>query len=301
MYDVIIIGGSYAGLSAGLQLARTRRSILVIDAGVRRNRFADESHGFLTQDGSDPADIVASGRAQLMKYNTVDWLDATVDNISGTDENFLVSASGLTDTNNRSLTARKIILATGVSDTLPDISGLTERWGKHIFHCPYCHGYELNQGRIGVLASTPMAMHLALLLPDWGTTILFLNGVFTPTQDQLDELHKRNVTIDYGIIDYFSGEKIDVVMKDGRVISLDGLFAQTTMNPINSIPHKLGCELDESPFGHFIKTDEFKTTSVPGVFACGDTARVSGSIAFAVADGALAGVAAHSSLIFKLV
>ena len=179
MYDVIIIGGSYAGLSAGLQLARARRKVLVIDAGLRRNRFAATSHGFLGQDGQAPDVIAAEGRSQLMEYPTVTWVQDSALEASTQEEGVSVRTEL-----NGTFHARRLILATGVVDELPAIEGLKERWGTRVFHCPYCHGYELDQGRIGVLSTSPLAMHHALMLPDWGTTTLFTNGVFTPDAEQ---------------------------------------------------------------------------------------------------------------------
>ena len=148
VYDVVIVGGSYAGLSAGLQLARGRRKVLVIDAGLRRNRFAQHSHGFLGQDGRAPGDIAAQARAQLLAYPNVEWVDQSAVKAGQCAEGFaVVTADG------QRFAARRLIIATGMVDVLPEIPGLAERWGKHVFHCPYCHGYELDGGPIGVLAA----------------------------------------------------------------------------------------------------------------------------------------------------
>lgn len=291
VHDVIIIGGSYAGLSAGLQLARARRKVLVIDAGQRRNRFAARSHGFLTQDGSKAEDIAAEGRAQLMEYDTVEWLNASAEAVQAVEEGFIVS------TRNRGRhQGRRLILASGVGDALPAVPGLLERWGVHVFHCPYCHGYELDQGRIGVLATSEMSMHQALLLPDWGPTTFFLNDAFQPDAKQLEQLRSRDVSIEAGPVSCLEGDKVDVVLDDGRRFALAGLFlASRTQLP--EIVKDVGCELETGPLGRFVKTDALKATTVPGVFACGDAARPAGSVALAVADGALAGTAAHRSLI----
>ncbi|TRX75281.1 NAD(P)/FAD-dependent oxidoreductase [Pseudomonas mangiferae] len=294
VYDVIIIGGSYAGLSAGLQLARARRRVLVMDAGERRNRFGSLSHGFLTQDGVAAADIAAKGRAQLMAYDTVDWLPARVDRAQRHAEGFDV-----TDDQGRSHFARLLILASGVVDELPAIPGLAERWGKQVFHCPYCHGYELNRGRIGVLASTPLSMHHALMLPDWGETTLLLNGSFEPDSAQRSQLQTRGVTLEEGQVKRLEGSALTVVMSDDRALSFDGLFVATRLH-VSPLAKQLGCALEEWPLGVFIRTDATQATSVPGVFVCGDTARAAGNVALAVGDGALAGAAAHRALMFGL-
>lgn len=198
------------------------------------------------------------------------------------------------------MTGQRIIIATGVIDQLPNLPGLAERWGRHVFHCPYCHGYELQQGRIGVLASSALSMHHALMLPDWGETTLFLNGSFVPDGDQQAALQARGVHVEEGLIERLAGETLDVVMKDGRVIALDGLFTMTRLLPGSPIAEQLGCQLDETPMGMQIRTDATKESSIPGVFACGDAARLAGNVALAVGDGVMAGAAAHRSLMLGL-
>ncbi|KAA0075396.1 NAD(P)/FAD-dependent oxidoreductase [Tardiphaga sp. P9-11] len=292
-FDAIVIGGSYAGLSAALQLARARRKVLIMDSGLRRNRFAEHSHGFLGQDGRTPGAIAADARAQLMAYPTVEWVDATATDGSGEMNDFTVSAES-----GECYQARRIILAAGVVDALPDLPGLAERWGKHVFHCPYCHGYELDQGRIGVLASSEMSMHHALMLPDWGSTTLFLNGAFTPDADQLMQLMQRGVTVEREPIRQLSGASIDIELTDGRIIPLDGMFTLTRTSLASPLGTQLGCAVEDGPMGPFLQTDMFKETTVSGVFACGDMARATGSVALAVGDGAMAGVGAHRSLMF---
>lgn len=293
MFDAIVVGGSYAGQSAALQLARARRSVLVIDGGNRRNRFAEASHGFLTQDGRAPGAIAAASRAQLMAYPSVQWIDGEAQTVSRTSEGFEVETAG--DANYQ---GRRIVLAIGVVDRLPAIPGLVERWGESVFHCPYCHGYELNRGPIGVLAVSPLSMHHALLVPEWGPTTFFTNGVFVPDEEQRAQLDRRGVTAEHTPIDKVVGAA-DVVLKDGRVVSLKGLFTMTEVEMGCPLAAQLGCNFGQGPVGPFIETNEFKETSVPGVFACGDAARTFGSVAMAVGDGALAGVSTHQSLVFR--
>ncbi|MBD2747642.1 NAD(P)/FAD-dependent oxidoreductase [Microvirga sp. BT688] len=294
-YDVIIIGGSYAGLAAGLQLARARRRVLVVDAGMRRNRFAGASHGFLTQDGTPAADIAAKGRAQLIAYDTVEWVSGQVTHAQATAQGFRVSIGAA----ERQVTARRLILALGVKDELPPVPGLEERWGKSVFHCPYCHGYELDRGRIGVLATSPKSIHHALMLPDWGATTFFLNNAFMPDPEQREQLQRRGVIVDDGTVEHLDGEGATLVMRDGRIVPLDGLFVMPRTSIASPIAEQLGCAFDEGPTGAVIRTDAMKATSVAGVFACGDAARMAGSVTLAVGDGAMAGMAAHQSLIFE--
>jgi thioredoxin reductase len=299
MYDVIIIGGSYAGLSAAMQLGRARRKVLVIDEGQRRNRFAAHSHGFITQDGVDPAVIAAKAREQVLNYPTVTWLSGRADSAqklatSDTDAGFEVFAKSA-----RHL-SRRLLLATGVKDLLPAIEGLAERWGKAVFHCPYCHGYELNQGQIGVIAGSELSMHHALMLPDWGPTTLLLNGAFTPDAEQLAALAARGTTLERCPISAITGHA-DIDLADGRVLSFAGLFAMAPFELASPIAHDLGLEMEQGPLGATIKTDAMKETSLPGVFACGDAARPMASVALAVGDGNLAGAGVHRSLMFGTV
>lgn len=291
-FDAIVVGGSYAGLSAAMQLARARRQVLVIDAGQRRNRFAAASHGFLGQDGRTPAAIVAEARGQLMAYRTVHWREGAAATASRGADGFAIR-TGDGDT----VTAGRLVLATGVVDELPAIDGLAQRWGRSVFHCPYCHGYELNEGRIGVLASSELSMHHALMLPHWGQVTLFLNDAFVPTAEQYAELAARNVTVEGGRVRRLV-DSATVELEDGRKLEMDGLFTVTRTRVASPLAEQLGCAFDEGPLGAYIRTDAGKETSVPGVFACGDAARATGNVATAVGDGALAGAGAHRSILF---
>lgn len=291
-YDVAVVGGSYAGLSAALQLARARRRIVVVDAGFRRNRFAQTSHGFLGQDGQTPQVIAEVAKAQLLAYPTVHWHDGTAERAVPQEAGFALhlGSSGR-------LATRRLVLATGVVDELPDIPGLSERWGRHVFHCPYCHGYELNEGRIGVLATGAVSMHHALMLPDWGEVTLFTNGTLALDDAQRSALVARGVELEKSAVRGIV-EAATIVLDDGRKLALEGLFTAPRARMASPIAEQLGCAFEEGPMGPFIRTDAFKLTSVAGVFACGDAARMAGSVALAVGDGALAGASAHQSLIF---
>ncbi|MGE7368481.1 NAD(P)/FAD-dependent oxidoreductase [Neorhizobium sp. NPDC001467] len=291
VHDVIIVGGSYAGLSAALQLGRARRRVLIIDEGRRRNRFAATSHGFLTQDGVDPAIIAAEARAQVMEYGTVDWLSARAETAERTEDGFAVTAAG------KRHQSRRLLLATGVRDILPAIVGLEERWGKAVFHCPYCHGYELDQGPIGVIAGSELSMHHALMLPDWGPTTLLLNEAFEPDADQTRSLIARNVTVERSPITAITGHA-DIMLGDGRQLSFAGLFALSRFEMASPLAGQLGLQFEDGPLGAVIKTDAMKETSMPGVFACGDAARPMASVALTVGDGNLAGAGLHRSLLF---
>lgn len=293
MLDVIIVGGSYAGIAAALQLGRARRAVLVLDAGVRRNRFATAAHGFLGQDGRDPAAIVAIARAELQAYATVAWLDAAAVEARAEGDGFAVTvASGATHH------ARRVILASGIADDLPAVPGIAERWGTHVFHCPYCHGYELERRPLGVLAASPMSSHHALLVSDWGPTTLFTQGVHEPDAEQRVALARRGVTIERSPVVAVEGAA-DLRLDDGRVVAVAGLFVLSMIRLTSQLFAQLGCGLEDGPMGAFVKTDPMKETTTRNVFACGDLAVMAGGIAFAVADGARAGISAHQSLIFR--
>ncbi len=292
-YDVIVVGGSFAGMSAALQLARARQNILVLDGNLRRNRFARHSHGFLGQDGTSPDDIIASARAQLLKYPTLTWENTLAQSAEQVGRLFKITTES-----GQSYLTRTIILATGVTDTLPDLPGLAERWGDSVFHCPYCHGYEMNQHPLGVLASSELAMHQALMLPDWGPTTFFLNNAFEPTDIQLSQLARRKVTLERTPVTEITGKQANVQLKDGREIPLAGLLVQPRTKMSSPLASQLGCAFADGPLGPYVQTDAMMETTIPGVFACGDTMIANGSVSLAVGNGVRAGTAAHQCLIF---
>lgn len=293
MYDVIVIGGSYAGMAAALMLARAHRKVAVVDAGLRRNRFAAASHGLLGQDGRSPGAIADDAKKQLLEYPSVTWKEGTAVSAERTGEYFSVRME-----DGEVLSAKRLILATGVVDELPDVPGLAERWGKSVFHCPYCHGYELENGHLGVLAVGEVSMHHGMLIPEWGRTTMFLNGAFEPNEEQMSQLLARGVTIERERVEEVTGKAL-VKLAGGRTIELAGLFVASRTTPSSPLAEELGCDIAESPLGLYIGTNDMKETSVAGVFACGDAARAAGNVTFAISDGALAGLSAHRSLIFE--
>lgn len=291
--EFAVIGGSYAGLSAALQLARARRDVTVVDAGARRNRFVDEgggtAHGFLSRDGTPPGVIAAEARHQLLRYPTVRWLEGVAEEARPCEGgHFTFRVGDLT------VSAARMVLAVGVRDELPAVEGLAERWGRSVFHCPYCHGYELDAGQIGIIAISELAQHHAIMLPDWGTPTLFLNDAYRPSDDELAVLARRGTRVEPTRILRIEGVA-DVVLADGRTLAMNGLFTQPSTHIATPIAAHLGCQMVQGPMGAFIQVDAMQQTSVANVFACGDAARAAGNVAMAVADGALAGVAAHRS------
>ena len=298
MHDVIVVGGSYAGLSATIMLARARRDVLVVDAGERRNRFVIRSHGFIGHDGDEAAAIVTNARSQIEKYRTVSWAKDFAEHARRVDGGF-----ALTLRSGKEVAARRIVLALGVVDELPKVIGLRERWGKTIFHCPFCHGYELDQGPIAVLATMPSSMHQGLMLPDWGATTFFTNGAFAPSAEERAQLAKRGTTLVEERVESASGGDSEIVLHlaNGEEHAFRGLFLAPKSRIASALPVDLGCELEQGPMGPFIKTDAMKATTVPGVFACGDAAIAAGSVPLAIGDGARAGASAYGSLLMQAV
>ncbi|MFA6031860.1 MAG: NAD(P)/FAD-dependent oxidoreductase [Myxococcota bacterium] len=291
-HDAIIIGGSFAGLSAALYLARARRRVAVVDAGAPRNRFAKASHGFFGQDGRDPLAMIAEARAQLLAYPSVAFLKAVVTAVEPCPSGFTVSWKGGSETGTR------LLLATGVVDQLPALPGLRERWGVSVLHCPYCHGFEFADARIGVLGMGPISLHQALMLSDWGPTILFTDDRVPLDDEARARLQARAVTVVEGKVLGLEGEGSalsGVVLRDHGVVPVSALFIGAPVMMAAPFAASLGCAFDDTPLGPIIRVGADKQTTVAGVFAAGDAARMPHSVAFAVADGAMAGIAMHQA------
>eukprot|EP01037_Dinobryon_pediforme_P028490 gene28490-31790_t len=295
MQDVIVIGGSFAGHSAALQLARARQDVVLIDAGAPRNRFADAAHGFLGQDGSAPYAIMREASRQLLKYPTAQVQSAQVQHAVRVDDHFVLHlSSGL------ELRAKRLVLATGVTDILPDIPGMAERWGETVLHCPYCHGYEVRDHALGIIANHPMSAHQAALIPDWGPAIYFTQGMYEPDPEQAALLAKRGVAIERTPVIALLGEVPSlraVELADGRMIEVAAVFTAPRTRQTSAVAEDLGCALEEGPTGRFIKVDAWGLTSVPGVYAAGDATSPMHNATVASASGVLAGIGAHQSLV----
>ncbi|KFG97582.1 thioredoxin reductase [Burkholderia paludis] len=298
-HEVIVIGGSFAGLSAAMQLARARRRVLVIDAGRPRNRFAAHAHGFFGQDGKPPVQIVEEAAAQLAAYPTVQRIAGDV-RTAERDEHGRFQVT-LADGSHAS--ADRLILATGIRDELPALPGLAERWGVSVLHCPYCHGYEVSGRRLGVLATHPLSVHQAILIPDWGPTTWFTQGVADVNQEEAALLDARGVRIERSPVVEILGDapRIEALrLADGQVVPIDALFVGARTAMASDLAQQLGCAFDDGPLGAVVRVDAGKETSVAGVFAAGDASTPMTNATFASASGVMAGVAAHRSLIFGL-
>lgn len=314
-YDAIVIGGSFAGLSAAMQLARARRRVCVVDAGQPRNRFAAASHGFFGQDGEPPLAMIEQARRKLLAYPTVTLrqgtaVSATAQHIAGSPASgFAVvlddGAAELT-----TLEAHKLVLAFGVADELPQIAGLRERWGASVLHCPYCHGYEFAGQRLGVLYHSPQSGMHAQLIADWGPTTLFLNGETTLEASEHERLLALGIAVEPAYIaalegpgQALNGVRLVASERDGggdaaRVVPLDALYVAPTTRPASPLAEQLGCAFDEGMTGPVIRVDANKMTTVPGVYAAGDLSLARHNATLASAEGVLAGISAHQAMVF---
>ncbi|WP_407430107.1 NAD(P)/FAD-dependent oxidoreductase [Arcticibacter sp.] len=293
LYEAIIIGGSYAGLSAAMALGRSLRRVLVVDSGLPCNRQTPHSHNFLTQDGKTPGEIAKVARQQVEQYETVEFLNGIVTAGSKREEGFHIETeSGL------NFDAKKLIIAAGIKDHMPDIQGFSEAWGISVIHCPYCHGYEFRGKKTGILANGDKAVHLAGLVHNLTKDLtVFTNGRASLDSQQWQRLEKSKVSlIESGIVEIIhrNGQLSSLVLDDGQQVQLSALYAAIPFQQHSDIPQMLGCEMTEN--GH-IRVDPMQKTSVPGVYACGDNSSPMRSIASAVNTGAIAGAMVNMELV----
>ena len=294
LHDVIVVGGSFAGLSAALMLARARKRVLLIDAGKPRNRFAAEAHGVIGHDGTPPEVLLGNAVTQLMAYPSVELKVATATGIDGQDGHFTLALD-----DGDVVEGRKVVLATGVTDLLPDIRGVRERWGSTILHCPYCHGFEVAGRALGVLGTCAMSTHQALLISEWGPTTYFTQGRFAPDDAERRQMQALGITIETTPVLAVegAGHSLErVLLADGRAVPLAAMFLAPAQEFTSDLATQLGCELDSGPLGPFVKVDGVKQTSVAGVFAAGDLAAPMQSAPMAIAAGQMAGLGAHRAL-----
>lgn len=292
-HDAIIIGGSFAGLAAALQLGRASRSVVVVDAGLPRNRTSPAAHGVPGWDGAPPAEILARFRADLAAYPTVRMVDGAVSGVEGGIDAFRVAVEG-----RDSLQARRIVLAHGVRDILPDVPGLAEGWGRTVLHCPYCHGYEVKGRPLAVLATTPMAAHQAQMLrADWSERVTVLSAL-APDLD-VAALKGAGIAADPRALSAVQqGDGLALTFAEGAPLEVAALFIAPTISLAGTPAEQLGVALADGPMGPFVRMGPMMQSSVPGVFVAGDLSGPAPSVNFAVGDGARAGAGCHQSLVF---
>ena len=296
MDDVIIIGGSFAGLAAALQLGRARRKVTVLDTGLQRNRFAVRSHGVLGHDQKPPSDILTEARQQLARYPAVKLLNARADSISGTIDNFSVLTG-----DGESLRARRLILSYGVADQMPDVPGFAEGWGTSIVPCPYCDGFEVADQHWGLVWSGPQSQNQARLFGDWTDRLtVFADGHDIAPEIRANLAHRKIPVIDGRITGIVSrgGHKATVKLDTVPDAEIDILFAQPPTKPSASLHEALGLATVNTPTGIAIKTDERRETSIPGIYAAGDLANPGmPSVTTTSWQGAMAGIFAQQSML----
>ena len=296
MNDVIIIGGSFAGLAAALQLGRARRKVTVLDTGLPRNRFAGHSHGLLGHDHKLPLDILAEARQQLARYPTISLVNAQADSISGAIDHFSVLTG-----DGESLAARRLILSYGVADQMPEVPGFAESWGTSIVPCPYCDGFEVAGQHWGLVWSGPQSHTYVRLYHDWTDTLtVFADGHDIPPDIQAD-LARRHIPVVDGRITEIArhgGHNATVSLDTGPNVAVDILFAHPRNKPSARLHESLGLATVDTPQGIALKVDERRETSMPGIYAAGDLATpLMASVTTASWQGAMAGIFAQQSML----
>jgi thioredoxin reductase len=295
-YDVVVVGGGAAGLNGALNLARARRSVLVIDAGEPRNQPASGVHGFLTRDGVAPADLVALGRAEVERYGgTV--LDGRVIALAGSAGAFVVTLE-----DGRAFGARRLLVTTGLVDELPDVPGLRELWGTDVVHCPYCHGYEVRDEPIGVLCSGPRAVHLAQLFRQLSEDVaLFLHTGPRPSVEETAGLAARGIAIVEGevaALETEAGRLRGVRLASGEIVPRRVLAVETRLVARAGLLAGVGLEAADQPLGgERIEADGTGATAVPGVWVAGNVTDLMAWVSLAASAGALAGAAINNDLV----
>lgn len=295
-YDVIIIGGSYAGLSAAMALGRAMRHVLIIDNGNPCNRQTPHSHNFLTQDGSTPESIAKIGRAQVLKYPTIEFTEGKVTGVEGENGQFVVYSS-----EGQAIAARKVLFATGIKDLMPEIKGFADCWGISVIHCPYCHGYEYRHEQTGILANGDQAFEFARLINNWTKKLtVFTNGTSTINESQREQLLQLNIgVIETAVqeIRHTDGFLQKLLFSDGSSLKMTALYAKIPFEQHSDIPAKLGCQMTDTGY---IQTDDFQKTSIPGIYAAGDNSTMVRSISMTVGTGTKAGAFINHELISGL-
>lgn len=292
MLDVVIVGGSCAGLSAALILGRSLRDVVVIDDHKPCNRFSLASHGFLTRDGVLPADLVHTAREQLAPYTSVTLKDATALRIESTEGGFAVTCSDASR-----LEARRILLATGLRDDLPGLEGIERFWGQSVLHCPYCDGYEIRGKPVAVYGEEAEALHLTLLLRNLTPDVtLCIAPSWTPTLAQRERLARHGIRVVEQPVVAVDGDETHLQalrFAGGSTLRCDALFVRPKTSHRTTFASDLGCEIDER---NVVRVDSRGRTSVPGVYAAGDLSSPNRSVALAVAQGAAAAYGLNADL-----
>ena len=294
MYDVVIVGGGPAGLSAALMLGRCRRSVLLFDNGRPRNGPSHALHGYLTRDGTPPSEFLAMGRLELSKYETVEIRDGDVTGAScEPDGRFSVELA----TGERYF-SRKLLLATGVVDNLPEIPGFRQLYGRSVFHCPYCDGFELRDQPLAIYGKETRGSGLALEMTAWSRDlVLCTDGPAGLDDEALRKLERNGIRVREEQVERLEGEGgvlSAVVFKDRSTLPRRALFFTTGQYQRSDLMERLGCPFTEKGA---VRTGKYETTHLPGLFVCGDASRAVQWVVVAAAEGAEAAFAINTDLI----
>ena len=291
-YDVVVIGGGAAGLSAALVLSRARRSVLVVDSGSPRNAPAAHMHGFISRDGLPPGELLAAGRDEVKGYGGEIVAGAVVELVPDGRSGFWVLLS-----DSRRVSARRLLVATGLRDELPDVPGLRERWARDVLHCPYCHGYEVRDLQLGVLGGSADAVRYAQIVRQWSHDVVFFAPLGTLTAADRSQLVARGIGVVEGAVarvlvedDRLRGVELD----DGRTVPREALFVPPRFVPNNDLLVGLGCDLDEDGW---VATDRTGRTSVAGVWVAGNLADPRAQVITAAGQGSAAAIAMNADLV----
>jgi thioredoxin reductase len=293
IYDAVIIGGSFAGLSAAMSLGRSLRKTMIIDSGNPCNWQTPHAHNLLTHDGSTPAEITLKAREQVLSYPTVQMMSGKAVQATQETGHFMVMTESGTE-----LKARKILFATGVKDIMPDIPGFAACWGISVLHCPYCHGYEVRGSKTAILANGDAAYESVKMISHWTSDLVLLtNGPSELSSEQADQLKKHHVKViekEISEIEHQDGMMQQVVFKDGETCDFKAMYAKPHFTQHSDLPELLGCRISEHDL---LEVDTFHKTNIPGVYAAGDCTSWGRAISMATSAGAVAGMFINKELV----
>lgn len=294
-FDVIIVGGSYSGLAAGMALGRALRKVLIIDDGKPCNRQTPYSHNFIMHDGDSPTEIAALANLQVRRYDTVKFLNGLATSGMKTESGFQIQVS-----TGETFATKKIIFATGIRDMLPDIDGFAACWGISVLNCPYCHGYEVRNEKTAILGNGEFGFDFSRLISNWTKDlVIFTNGISKFTAEQIEQLENHQIQIvekQIERLEHSNGYLQHIVFKNGTTSAVKAMYAPAPFEQQCTIPQSLGCELTDEGY---IKVDPFQETTVEGICACGDNATRTRTVANAVAMGTTAGITVSKKIIFE--
>ncbi|MEP0914238.1 NAD(P)/FAD-dependent oxidoreductase [Leptolyngbya sp. GB1-A1] len=292
VFDVIIVGGGPAGLTAALMLGRACKRVLVCDAGKPRNQVAHAAHGFFSRDGISPAELLQIGREQLRPYDGVEIQMGEVVDAQKMGDRFQVTLS-----HGNQFVGRKLLLATGMKDSLPAIDGFAELWGSSIFHCPYCHGWEVRDQPLAIYGKGEVALEMTFMLTGWSRDlVLCSNGPAELTHEQRQQLANWEVQLreeKIARLEYQDDKLTGIVFTNNEVLPRRGILLRPPSYQHSHLATKLGCNLGSDGI---VQVDESKQTSIPGLYAVGDVSSPYSQIAVAVASGTLAAVSINHTL-----